>query len=321
MFGLVAKTSRRWSLAWTLLFWAKAHIGRDEPMDLERARALLREAQALFAEMGATSYVEMVEKLQEELRAKALDQVLTLRKATQELAAAGRMQAGLLPSELPRLPGWQLAAVLNPARETSGDFYDVIPLPDNRWGIVIADVADKGAGAALYMALSRTLIRTSLVKFSTEPAAALREANLRLLADYKAEMFVTLFVGVLEPDRAALTYCNAGHLPPIHQATDGTYALLSRTGLPLGILQEADWEPRSVDLLSGDALILYTDGVTEARSAVGEMFGRERLIKAAQAHRGQPARDVQSGLLAELHKFTGEAGQVDDLALVILTRS
>jgi len=319
--AFMAKTGRRWSVAWWLMFWARAHAGRGELMDLERARALLREAQSLFAEMGATSYVEMAEKLQEDLRTRAHEQLLDLRKAAQELAIAGRIQAGLLPAELPYLPGWQLAAVLNPARETSGDFYDFVPLPDNRWGIVIADVADKGAGAALYMALSRTLVRASLAQFGPEPDVALREANQRLLADYKAEMFVTLFLGILEPGRATLTYCNAGHLPPIHLAKDGTHTLLSRTGLPLGIMQEMSWEPKTLTLRGGDALILYTDGVTEARSAGGEMFGRDRLIRAAQMHLGRPAHEIQTALLTEMHEFMGKSAQVDDVALVILTRS
>jgi sigma-B regulation protein RsbU (phosphoserine phosphatase) len=239
-----------------------------------------------------------------------------------ELAAAGRIQEGFLPEELPRIPGWQLAAKLEPARETSGDFYDFIPLPDGRLGIVVADVADKGAGAALYMTSVRTLIRTFATEHSTQPELALGAANDRIVSDTHTDMFVTTFYGILDPATATLTYCNAGHNPPFFlsaQERDAVQAL-RRTGMPLGIYGDATWGQDAVQFSAGDALVLYTDGITEAQNAQEELFEEERLLKTAKAHLRSSAQEIQEALLAEVHGFAGDAPQSDDLTLVVVVR-
>jgi serine phosphatase RsbU (regulator of sigma subunit) len=242
----------------------------------------------------------------------------------QELAVAGRIQASFLPGSLPKIPGWQLAAALEPARETSGDFYDVIPLPEGRWGLVVADVADKGTGAALYMALSRTLIRTFAGEYDRQPELALQAANRRILADASADLFVTVFYGVLDPARGTLTYCNAGHDPPylLGAAVDGQAQSLTRTGLPLGVLEEETWLPRTVRLPAGSALVLYTDGVTEAEDSQGEFLTSERLLEVLTASKGQSARAIQEAVLGAIRQFVGDAsrGQHDDITLMVLVR-
>jgi hypothetical protein len=242
----------------------------------------------------------------------------------QELAVAGRIQASFLPAELPKISGWQLAATLEPARETSGDFYDIIPLPNGCWGILVADVADKGTGAALYMALSRTLIRTYAVEYETQPELALRAANRRILADARAELFVTVFYGILDPMSGTLTYCNAGHNPPylVEAESSGQALALSRTGLPLGILKDESWEQGTVQIPPGGALVLYTDGVTEAQGPQGELFGTGRLLAAVQSQGAASAQGIQHTVVSAVHAFAGDAphGQHDDLTLMILVR-
>jgi len=254
--------------------------------------------------------------------AQVYEQTLAHQRVEQELTLAGQIQASFLPDDLPRVPGWQLAATLEPARETSGDFYDVIPLPNSRFAIVVADVADKGMGAALYMALSRTLIRTYAVEYHTRPDFVLRVANRRILADTQAGLFVTVFYGVLDPITGTLTYCNAGHNPPylLSARNTDTVQALRRTGMPLGIAKGVSWEQDVVQLAPGDMLVLYTDGVTEAQDGREAFFGKERLLEVVQTNLGRQAQNVQDALLAEVHEFVGDAPQFDDIALMVVVR-
>jgi serine phosphatase RsbU (regulator of sigma subunit) len=252
--------------------------------------------------------------------ARAIQTVSTRR---QELALAGRMQASLLPTAPPEIAGWQMVAALRPARETSGDFYDFIRLPDDRLGLVIADVTDKGMGAALYMALSRTLIRTYAADYPDRPDLALRAANERILADTDAGLFVTVFYGILDPSSGTLTYCNAGHHPPFlisAHAGDEIQALPGR-GMALGILEDTKWGHTTIEFPPGAMLLLYTDGVVDAQSPQLERFETEQMLAVAQASLGGSARDVQDGLLARLQEFIGEETQFDDITLMIVMRN
>ncbi len=249
-------------------------------------------------------------------------QTLAHEKVAGELAMAGQIQASFLPSDLPDVAGWQLAATLEPARETSGDFYDFIPLPNGRLGIVIADVADKGLGAALYMALSHTLFRTYAAEYHTRPELVLSIANRRILSDARAGLFVTVFYGILDPATGTLTYCNAGHNPPylLSAQNRDTVQTLPKTGMVLGVVEDASWEQETVHLAPGDVLVLYTDGVTDAEDEQGSFFGRERLLEIVQANLGRSAQDIQDALIAAVHQFMGDAPQFDDITLVIAVR-
>jgi serine phosphatase RsbU (regulator of sigma subunit)/tetratricopeptide (TPR) repeat protein len=317
--GYTTKTHRRWLWARTLRDWADLHVARCEPTDLQRAQALLREARAVFEEMGARGYVTSVNVRLESVRAEINARALAHDQVVNELEVAGRIQEGLLPKESPYIPGWQLAATLEPARETSGDFYDFIPLPDGHLGIVVADVSDKGAGAALYMALSRTLLRTYAGQYPTQPELVLRAANERILQETRADMFVTTFYGILEPEAGRLIYCNAGHYPPYLLHADGLEAL-GRAALPLGILEDTSWEQDTALLAPGDLLVLYTDGVTDARAPDGTLFGQERLLEMIKACRGCEAHEVQEAILSTIHRFVGTAPRFDDLTLLVVAR-
>lgn len=249
-------------------------------------------------------------------------QTLEYQKISQELQLAGRIQASFLPNEFPNIPGWQLAVTLLPARETSGDFFDVIQLGDNRLGVLIADVADKGVGPALYMALSRTLIRTYAVEYDADPDVVFYAANQRLLKDARASLFVTAFYGVLDPDTGTLTYCNAGHNPPylFKNSNSGITHPLERTGMALGVEGESTWIQTSVSIDPGDVLILYTDGIPDAQNEYGEFFDSESLIDVVQANLGLSAHELQAAVLDKVQKFANNAPQFDDITLMILER-
>jgi sigma-B regulation protein RsbU (phosphoserine phosphatase) len=244
------------------------------------------------------------------------------KKFEEELALAGSLQASFFPSEPPQLPGWQLAVTLKAARETSGDFYDVYRLPNGHLAMLVADVVDKGAAAALYMALSWTLIRTYAREYPDQPELVLGSANSRIISDTDASRFVSVFYGVLDPNSGKLVYCNAGHNPPLRFNPESRehFKILSKTGLILGILKNETWKQGTIELLPGDILVHYTDGVTEAQNMDGELYGVKRLIRCVQENLHRSAQEIRSAILEDISAFIGFAPQFDDIALVILVR-
>ena len=237
-----------------------------------------------------------------------------------ELAAAGCIQAGLLPDTAPAVSGWDVAATLEPALQTWGDFFDFIPLPRSRLGIVVADVADKGAGAALYMALTRTLLRSCAPLQPKDPGQVLATVNARILTETQTSMFVTVFYGVLDPGTGTLRYANGGHNPPCLFRSNGRDTL-APTGMALGTLPDRNWETHRATLLPGDTLFLYTDGAIDARAPQGNAFGLERLLSTAQAHLGHPCAEIQAAVLDEIHRFVGRAPRFDDVTLMVVART
>jgi len=283
-------------------------FGRDP----DEAASVLPAVQSLAAQVASALH-----------GAKVYAQELAHESVNREMALAWEIQANFLPDTLPDVPGWQLAAMLEPARTTSGDFYDAFLLPDGRLGILIADVVGKGMGAALFMALSRTLIKTFAVEPEARPAEVLAAANHRILADTHAGLFVTVFYGVLDPSSGELTYANAGHNPPYLLDARDRDAIdeLERTGVPLGILDSATWQQQTVHLAPGAVLLLYTDGITEAQDAQDSFFDEERLQDVARASLGRTAAEVQEAVVARVGAFVGAAPQSDDMALVVVVRS
>jgi len=239
-----------------------------------------------------------------------------------ELELAGNLQASFFPEEPPEIDGWEVSVKLKPARETSGDFYDVYLLPDGQVGILVADVVDKGAAAALYMALSWTLIRTYAAEFPDQPERVLSAVNHRIINDTDSSRFVTVFYGVLDPLSGKLTYCNAGHNPPclIRAQNGGDVERLTKTGVLLGMFDDEIWEQDSVCIEERDVLVLYTDGVTEAQNAEGDFFGRERLLKAVKKKSDTSAKAIRTNILTTISKFVGDAPQQDDIALLVVAR-
>lgn len=248
--------------------------------------------------------------------------MLAYQRVTQELAFAWEIQASLLPSELPSPAGWQLAARLRPARETSGDFYDVFNLPGERLGLIIADVSGKGTGPALFMALTRTLLRTYALQYINSPAEVLYATNQRMLADTRTSLFVTAFYGVLELQTGYLHYANAGHNPPyVLGAESGTQPLeLRNTGIPLGIDAMMSWQAGRCEVAPGATLLLYTDGVTEAHNERYELFGEERLLVAVAAAHEQAPEQLLTTIVEVVDRFAANVPQFDDITLLVLAR-
>jgi len=234
-----------------------------------------------------------------------------------ELKLAREIQDSLLPETLPQVPGFSLAADWRSALEMAGDFYDIFPLPDGRWGIVVADVSDKGAAAAMYMAMTRSLIRASASNHSN-PARALNEVNQRLLAHSTSDMFVTVFYAVLDAETQTLTYANAGQNPPLLRRISGRIEKLTRTGAALGVLEELTLSDASLILAPGDSLVIYTDGVTDALNPQGEEYGTTRLAEALLNADQSDASRLLDHLTSDLAAFTQDVPPFDDITFFIL---
>jgi sigma-B regulation protein RsbU (phosphoserine phosphatase) len=234
-----------------------------------------------------------------------------------ELEIAKEIQDTFLPESVPDIPGTKIAAITIPAMEIGGDFYDFIPAGDGRWGIVMADVSGKGISAALFMALSRTLLHVSGGAVP-DPTAAIRQANRWIYEDGRSSMFVTVFFGVLDPEKMQFTYVNAGHNPPLLVRDGSVHELSGSRGIALGVVPDVTIAATALDLRHGDLLVLYTDGVTEAFNDRDEAFGEERLREFLYANRDKPARALLEALVAEIRQFTGTAPQSDDITLAVV---
>jgi serine phosphatase RsbU (regulator of sigma subunit) len=187
--------------------------------------------------------------------------------------------------------------------------------------VVIADVTDKGTSAALYMALSRSIWRTFAFTHPDEPELTMTETNQRILADTHGGLFITLFFGILNPADGSFAYCSAGHHPALLlRAKDGSVERLPRTGIPLGAFEEAKWEREKVKIEVGDALVLYTDGITDAQNEAEEFFSLERLQDVLKKQRGKNARELHKTVLDEVHHWMGFVPQFDDITLMVLAR-
>lgn len=253
-------------------------------------------------------------------RAEAFEQTLANERMAHELDVAARIQHSFLPDTVPQVPAWDIAATLIPARQCSGDFYDFIPLEDGRLGIIVADVADKGTGAALYMALSRTVMRTFAMQGDYSPAQVIKQANDRILQDTSSTQFVTTFYGILDTVSGDMTYCNAGHNPTfIMRAADGSVDSLGETGIPVGMVDELDWEEGSVKMLPGDIMLMYTDGVPEAQDANDALFEEHRLLAVANDF-DCDAEATKAAIIDSIQEFVGDAPQFDDITLIVVKR-
>ncbi len=233
----------------------------------------------------------------------------------QELERAREIQQSLLPKEIPQLPGIAVATAWRPARAVGGDYFDVLRLDGNRLAICIADVSGKGVAAALLMANVQASLRAS-VRDLDSPARVCGIMNGMLRESIAANKFVTFFCSVLDANTRTFRYCNAGHPYPI-LVSAGAAHTLDYGGAVLGVFPSWNYQDSSVNLKSGDRLLLFTDGITEAEGAQGEEFGVERVAAFGKAHAASSAAELNEQLLAQVSDFCGAQFQ-DDATLVVL---
>jgi sigma-B regulation protein RsbU (phosphoserine phosphatase) len=235
----------------------------------------------------------------------------------QELQIARDMQAAVLPRQPLQHGRLGIVGRMQPALEVGGDFYDYFQIDDDRVGVVIADVSGKGVPASLFMMVTRTLLKAAGVA-GDGPGACLGRVNNLLEAENDAAMFVTVFYGVIDVPSGTMVYANGGHNPPHVLKADGSILTLSPLGDPiLAVVPGATFREGQTALRPGDALLLYTDGLTEAFSAEGEEFGDERLIDALSQTRGQSSAEVADHCLAAVDAFAEGAAQSDDMTCLV----
>jgi serine phosphatase RsbU (regulator of sigma subunit)/anti-sigma regulatory factor (Ser/Thr protein kinase) len=246
-------------------------------------------------------------------------EALARERIAQELRVAHLIQQHFLPNELPQLPGWEVAAYYQPAREVGGDFYDFIALAGGMLGIVIGDVTDKGVPAAMVMAAARSLLRAESQRRAS-PGAVLEQVNDLLCPTMPPNMFVTCLYAVLDPTSGRLRYANAGHDTPYVRTAEGGAIEMRARGMPLGLMAGMTYEENELCLAPGEHVLFHSDGLAEAHNPRREMFGFPRVKELVGSQAG--SAELINVLLAELERFTGPGWQQeDDVTLVTLRRA
>lgn len=239
-----------------------------------------------------------------------------------EFDVARQAQQRMLPTSPPQIPGYEIAASCRPAREVGGDLYDFLTLPNERIGIVVADVSGKGVPAALYMTLTKGLL-ASVAENESDPSSILREVNRHLYEVCGRKMFVTMILGVLDPATQTLTYARAGHNPGVWRSVQSqTHTLLRAPGLGLGLnrgkLFNRSLRLESIQVRPGDALLFYSDGITEAMNGALEEYGEERLLRTVASTDGLSAAQTQDAILTDVNEFLNGTPPQDDMTLVVV---
>jgi sigma-B regulation protein RsbU (phosphoserine phosphatase) len=257
--------------------------------------------------------------------------VAVLDQLEYELESARKVQLGMVPIDfsVPTAAGHvEIFATLEPARQIGGDLYDFFWGEDGKLYFVIADVSDKGAPAALFMARTKTMIRMVATLAGTQdgvpvvPSLIIKKVNEELCLDNRQGMFVTAIFGVLDPATALVSFCNAGHNAPyIVSGKNGVVPLASPRSKPLGIRPTFSYETGTHKLDPGDCLFLYTDGITEAMDPAGDWFSEERLEQALRPLAGEAASTVVGKVIAAVREFAATAPQADDIAALAIRRS
>jgi serine phosphatase RsbU (regulator of sigma subunit) len=254
-------------------------------------------------------------------RAAFHESVASRERFEHELAIGKRIQRSLMPRRFPHLDGWEIAAAYEAAREVGGDFYDVFPLRDrpDEIGLVVADVTGKGIPAAILMADARALVHAA-ADYASDPALTLAAVNRILLEERATSLFVTIFHGRIRRSTGLLRYASAGHDPMAVLRADGGLQWLDAPGRMAGMNLDLGAESREVVIEAGDSIVLWTDGVTEARNVERGFFGEERLAALLRAQAGRPAAEIVEAVTGSVRDFRGEAEASDDVTLLVVRR-
>jgi len=254
-----------------------------------------------------------LEVMREALRSR--DELVALR---QELGVAARMQESILPTSFPEDPRFEIHAWMTPAKEVGGDFYDFFKLEDGRIGIVMADVSGKGVPAALFMMVSRTLMKGTAIG-ENEPGKCLAEVNQLLVESNEESMFVTVFYASFDPATGVLQYANAGHnLPYVVKGNGEVQPIDCDAGLVLAIMPGFEFPGGSTRLEPGDAVFFYTDGITEAMDEEGVEFGDDELAAVLAETAGSNAATFNRKAVQAVQEHAGDAAQSDDITCLTL---
>ncbi len=265
---------------------------------------------------------------------KAIEQIQFIRQSQQEhsqlenlkndLQVAGEIQHAILPRIFPPFPENEeqidIAASMTPAKDVGGDFYDFFRIDEDRIGFVIADVSGKGVPAAIFMAVSRTLLRATGIR-GDNPASCMAYVNDLLCKESVDCMFVTVFYGIYQLSTGEIKYCNAGHNSPYVIKKDGTVTVVkSDNNLMVGVMEDIHFSEAQLQLQPGDSLVLYTDGVTEAFDEADQAYGDDRLEAFLKTQAGNDSRGIIDHVLEDVHNFVKDAPQSDDITMLTLTR-
>lgn len=249
--------------------------------------------------------------------ARLFQEALEKQRMEEELHIARTIQQGLLPSGLPNILNYDVAALNVPSRQVGGDYFDVISILESIYGIAIADVSGKGAGAALLMSNLQASLH-ALILSETPIGEIVKRINNLIHQNTALDKFITFFYGQLDTDRNCFTYCNAGHNPPYRVSGNGKIEELGVGGLILGMMVDIEYETASIDLKPGDCIVMYTDGITEAMNVGGEEFGEERLKQLIINERKLNSQGLIDRIVSEVNHFTEGMSQADDITMVVI---
>jgi sigma-B regulation protein RsbU (phosphoserine phosphatase) len=238
-----------------------------------------------------------------------------------ELEVAREVQQNLFPKELPQAEGWEFAAICRPARATGGDYYDMFAINAEHVAFALGDVSGKGLGPSLVMASVQSMVRSGLRRKGTELPNLMGELNDHLLESTSPEMFITLFIGVLNVKTGHMRFVNGGHPPPVLVAKQGVALIrLEQRGIMVGILPGFQYSEGEANMEASSSLVLFSDGVTEAAATMEEMFGEERLLEVLNKAGAGAASAILDSVLEAVDCFTGQAEQSDDISLIVIRR-